>query len=693
MTLFLKKNIHILLIPLISLVILLSWFHEGKIISNTTEEELSIYHTQKVAEDYSNFWYPPGIGQKGPFQYARFPAFFVLSQLEQIGIPAFLQQALLFWTLMVAGVVSMYILLKDCFKVSAYLSLIGSFFYLLNIFSMTQVWKRLLYHGIFAWAYLPLFIFLWIRWIDTRNKKWLFFFLLTQPFFAYAFSQPAFIISIWTPAGIFVLVKAWQTRLKINELFAIFLKALVGLILWCLVNIWWLYPMLTLGSTWTEQTGQTWESDLSSLNAVSKSFPFWEVLLLRQSWYLSSENDFGSFYQNPLIILISILIVCFVILAIVKLKKYPYRVFVLVLAFIGLFVSKGTNFPLGYSFFYLLFLAVPFSAAFRNSYEKFGIVWLLAYTILFTLGFSKFLSILKPNQRYLLGASTLFLILILVLPFWSGGLFPQKHRLNVPSYYDAANNYLNRQSRDRLFHIPFLRELENLKYSWGFEGGDPSLALFDLESITKKMKQPVFYRVGQLLPKFLNNEQFPKLLGMLGVGNVVLHKDSIYPAINLADTTKYIESWKGIQGKKEIGELVVYSLSKDIINPTIYPVASIASVHSIEEGLTKVISGELDIKSTIFITGDNPIILTGLQSIPKIIFNKISNDHYKLEVKQATNSFILVFNNTFDKSWQAKINNQVIDKHFVVNGFANGWLIEKNGDYAMDISLKVWPWD
>ena len=53
----------------------------------------------------------------------------------------------------------------------------------------------------------------------------------------------------------------------------------------------------------------------------------------------------------------------------------------------------------------------------------------------------------------------------------------------------------------------------------------------------------------------------------------------------------------------------------------------------------------------------------------------------------------MVLNNTFDKLWRVKIDDQIINKHFIVNEFANGWVVERKGDYKIDVRLKVWPWD
>lgn len=692
------KNLILVLIPLVSIIIISSWFKEGKIISNTSEEELNIYHSRKTAENFSTAWNPVGTGYKTPFPVARSPVFFILGLGEQYGIPVFLRQALLLYFLMVAGVFSTYLLMRKVFNQSLVISLIGAFFYLLNVYSMTQVWKRFLYHGIFAWAYLPLFLFFWIKWIESNRIKWLIFFLLSSMLFSYTYSQPTNIFTIWIPAGLFVLVKLWQSRLKIKGIPTILLGSITGFILWGLVNIWWLYPTLTLGSSWEdtikEIRGEDWQYHFNSLKAVSKDFPSWEVLLLRQKWYLNSSNDFVNYYHNPIIILISILVLFIVILAIIKVKSYPYRVFLLILTFVGFFISKGANFPFGHTFFYLIFSNLTFTGAFRNPYEKFGIVWLLGYSVLFSLGFSKFLSLLRPKNRYLIGIVTLFLILgILVLPFWNGEVFPKKHRLTVPEYYNEVNSYLNQNSEGRLFHIPFSLTLENSIYTWGFVGGDPSPFLFDLESITKP-EMPKYHKIAVLLPKYLSDKQFPKIMHLLGVSDIVLHKDIIYPSVNINQITKSIEGWEGIENKREFGELVIYALNKELIRPRIYVAKSIVSIQSIEEGLLKILSSKDEKNNLIFVAPQHPQILNiQTNNIPKINFKKISNDHYLVEVKQTIEPFILVLNNTFDKFWQAKIEKSIVDKHFIVNGFANGWLIEKRGDYMIDIKLKVWPWD
>lgn len=692
----LYKNLVFLLIPLISTIIIFYWFKEGKIISNTSEENLNILHSQASARHSQTVWYPLGTGLKTGFSVSKYPTFAMLGILEKIGISASLRQAILLSALMIIGMFSMYLLMNRGLNFNSLTSFIGSIFYNLNIFSMTQIWKRFLYAHMFAWAYFPLFLFLWLKWINTKKIFWLYLFLITSLFFAYTFSQPAFLMTFWIPAALFSLERIWINRKVVKKSLYIFIASLIGFILWVIVNIWWLYSTLALGSSWNDTVGNTWESDLSSLNAVSKSFPIWEVLLLRQSWYLGHENDFFNFYHNPFIYLISLTILLLVIFGMIKSKGQSFRKYLILLTGVGLFVSKGTSFPLGYTFFYFLFSNFPQTTALRNSYEKFGIVWLLPYTIFFAIGIYQFFLRFKSTFRNLYLILALFLFCgLLVYPMWNGDIFPQKHRLTIPNDYIEANNYLNTNSSsqpdDRLFHIPFLLEAQKMTLDWGYVGEDPFPFLFDLDTITTP-KIPVYDKVAELLPKFINDRQFPKILGMLGVGDVILHKDSIYPSIDLKATVS-IDNWIAIKDKKEFGGLVIYSLDRKLINPRVYIATSSLLVENIEKGLKRIISDKFDANHSVFITNNGSNILTASsQKVPQISFKKISNDHYLTTVKGVVSPFILVFNDTFDKSWQASINKNIVYKHFMVNGFANGWIVDKLGDFKIDIFLKIWPW-
>lgn len=81
--------------------------------------------------------------------------------------------------------------------------------------------------------------------------------------------------------------------------------------------------------------------------------------------------------------------------------------------------------------------------------------------------------------------------------------------------------------------------------------------------------------------------------------------------------------------------------------------------------------------------------------LPEITFNKINQTKYSLVVKESNEPFLLVFSELFNPDWRALIKDNGVyqeinnDKHILVNGFGNGWLIDKKGDFEMII--EFWP--
>lgn len=77
-----------------------------------------------------------------------------------------------------------------------------------------------------------------------------------------------------------------------------------------------------------------------------------------------------------------------------------------------------------------------------------------------------------------------------------------------------------------------------------------------------------------------------------------------------------------------------------------------------------------------------------LAELPRVSFEKINPTHYRAMVSLATGPFYLNFLESYHPGWQAMIDGQLLNDHQVVNGYANGWLIDKKGDYTIDITYK-----
>jgi hypothetical protein len=75
---------------------------------------------------------------------------------------------------------------------------------------------------------------------------------------------------------------------------------------------------------------------------------------------------------------------------------------------------------------------------------------------------------------------------------------------------------------------------------------------------------------------------------------------------------------------------------------------------------------------------------------PDITFKKVNPTKYTVQVN-SSNSFFLVFSESYHKDWVAYVDGQQIlnEYHFVANGYANAWYINKTGTYT--ITLEFWP--
>ena len=73
-----------------------------------------------------------------------------------------------------------------------------------------------------------------------------------------------------------------------------------------------------------------------------------------------------------------------------------------------------------------------------------------------------------------------------------------------------------------------------------------------------------------------------------------------------------------------------------------------------------------------------------------INFERINPTNYIVRV-HAPNPFFLIFSESYHKGWTAHIDGQQIpnEYHFMANGYANAWFINKTGTYT--ITIEFWP--
>lgn len=76
---------------------------------------------------------------------------------------------------------------------------------------------------------------------------------------------------------------------------------------------------------------------------------------------------------------------------------------------------------------------------------------------------------------------------------------------------------------------------------------------------------------------------------------------------------------------------------------------------------------------------------------PQITFTRTSPVSYTVRV-EADKPFILVFSEAFHRSWVASVGDKKLQNHFLVNGYANAWLVEQLGSYAITLTFETQQW-
>lgn len=76
-------------------------------------------------------------------------------------------------------------------------------------------------------------------------------------------------------------------------------------------------------------------------------------------------------------------------------------------------------------------------------------------------------------------------------------------------------------------------------------------------------------------------------------------------------------------------------------------------------------------------------------SPPRVEYEMMNPTRYRIQVQGATSPYLLVLGETYHPAWRVFLDGQVLDAsvHREVNGYANAWLIERAGDYEVEIAF------
>jgi len=669
---------------------------------------------------------------------AAMPYQLFLALSETAGLSLEVTEKILFYVCFTSAGLAAYYLTSTLVKKQRITSLFSAFFYMMNMYSLVFIWNFT--YGIsyaLLYSFLPLVLTLYIKGLDERrsDKYAISMCIVWMATSSAAYVSPPFIILYWAALisyGLFYMIIHRKEETNVRHA----LRFTGTLILaWTLLSMYWVIPM---GFSTAEEFSKAslQRVGLSDLNIFKlNSAPLYEALRLSGYWALFKgyKGDpyypWAAPYASTPFILISLLIPFLAFLPLISRSHKKYTLYFSSLALIGLFLVKGSNPPLE-DINLQLFSLPGLMRIFREPVIKFGVVVVSAYAFLIGIGVNDlyhYLKKLRINSKAIISKISLLTIVFVLLgvyawPFWTGdvinggGKISASSRIKVPSDYYYAGDYLGMQDETfRIIPLPFPL-LYTVEYAWdhGYSGADPSHWLFPKPTVSISTEDASYETSAYLVKLFHENPAFDvgKAFALLNIKYVLLHRDTNWNYIEglnwwiSASPKKYqsiLSSQKNLFLEKSFGELDFYR-NKRWRPMHIYPASTALLVDGGLDEMIQVIerdnfvlgesalylSDQLETQQILALTAVNSFHTNSSDNNLSVRYEKINPTNYVVHVK-ASRSFFLVFSESYHKDWVAYVDGQQIpnEYHYMANGFANSWYINKTGSFT--VTLEFWP--
>lgn len=527
--------------------------------------------------------------------------------------------------------------LSKKFKFNMYYGLITGTIYSLNTYILLIVSGGQV--GIFmAYAFFPLALYTFYNLLDYFSVKRSIIFSVALSFLVmldlrvgYMFLAAVFLIGIF---NILCFPKHIFSKLC--------LMFLLPSIITLLLHFYWIMPILLMGRNPASQLGDIYSSS-SSLSFFSFAKMENTIGLLHPNW---PENLFGKVaFLKPEFLLIPI--IAFSSLLFVgkeqKEKRLPILA-MLLLSIIGIFLSKGVNEPFG-MLYETFFNRIPGFVMFRDP-TKWYIFIAVSFSILIPYTLEKMSGAFK-KYSYALCILFLFFWAMLIRDSFTGVLRGTLYSNEVPVNYKSLAGEIESESTfSRTLWIPVAPTFAYVS------NNHPAVSALELFRSTS---------TKSLIQK-LNSQESEDVLRNLSIKYVVIPEDT--------DKKIFVTD-------RKYDEKVYEKVVKD---------AKKIKYLSNQRKKGKLIISEVKNPKEHFWTNSDDIVVTHIYKSPT---------SYEVRVKNAKKGEKLIFTESYDKFWEAKIleNLQASKKHHVSNMLSvNSFEFPKNGSYTIDVYYKPQIW-
>ena len=660
---------------------------------------------------------------------------------QQMGIGLDLLQRALFFAIIAGSGLSIYCLFKTLDKEDRYGrgALPVAVLYMFNPIASTFIWNQFA-SSYYSYAFLPLVLALVIH--SIRSEKGLIPLCLTgiawTALVTPSYLNPANAVVDWTVVLAFAAYEHRRCGKDLNQL----LKFTVLLmIIWALLNSFWIIPE----SQYLAQEFS--KSDVSDIGITSKELlasncvPFYKGMLQTGYWALYGEYNGDHWYSwsglasSPLFIGACTLIAVAALSSAFSNHRKGYPIFLLAGSLSCLLIINGIYPPFG-SIFQGVFDIFPQLYTFRSTYQRFGPVLALCYTLMFGYAFSTIMprtlrwrSIKRSGREVIKVIMTIAIVgslLVITVPYLNGEVVLKggdtipSAWTEIPDSYLQANDWLNEQPSDfYILPMPYCK-LMYATYDWehGYWGWEPSMWIFDQKVISREYDS-VNRMLINLTEGLLSTPDYDvgKMFSLLNIKYIMLHEDTNWDFVSnhswwvRSDLSfdDYVVSLEdsGFILEKSFDGLLFYlnpswsSGEHRLLNNAITVVGGIQEIKAVtlndwfDPNTTTIICvsdvDEYDPSLPNNYLYQNGSVIDLPNSTGASVIDVVSEgqEHRSLDI--SGNGRYLVMSERYDPGWTLTVDRVAQKEHIVVNGFMNAWVVDINDTRPLDAELDFGP--
>ena len=634
-------------------------------------------------------------------------------------------------------------------KVAKISAMAGALFYMFNILTNQRFIG--VPHTAIAIAIFPILLVFLERITYLKDvfeaKKYCLLFVLVSPFFLASDMSIAYMFSL-------IIILVFLLNLLINfrqiNLKVVIKRVLLVILGILLINSFWLLPIVgdifqgnsfITGIVDADHNNQVFRIaktlsnspfDILKLHWTKNSF---DVVSIAGDYYYPSWIRF--YFSLPINTILFFTFLIFGISLSFRNKNNRRQITILTtIGILGFLFSFGQYAPLGFwKFHQFLFQYFPGFQVLRN-FLKFQYLQLIWYSSLLML--ICYHCLLKYSKKIFLKILIIFVFLVFIfqsaLPWFGKNLSGRLEYFVLPEYYYQAREWLGEQKGYfRFVTIPQGSWEET--YEWGpkFELVPLYRTFFQQPSLCQEPVDASGAKAFIEPIEDLGVDNLNKYLGFFSIKYILVRKDLTISSISEKDQL-LLENIHGyLQGNeyklvKSFGnKLLFYQTEYEKISPHFFVPQTVIFLDNDEKDIEDIISLE-DIRSPIAIfikdkssnianfadeivlqannydswqikdnlqLNTSNICLSSISSSPEIQITEINPTRYRIILENPGESFLLVFSESFNKGWKAKVNDNNIreNQHLLVNGYANAWyfkLEDINGGNALVITIQYY---